>query len=281
MAYFRSDIDIIGFFLLGGMKMSGSEGLFNKKSCFFTSSGAQRWAEREMGNTKIRPPWHSTICMGRRLSSRHFVTKFYFVRQNSILSDKILFCPTKFYFVRQNSILSDKILFCPTKFYFVRQNSILSDKILFCPTKFYFVRQNSILSDKILFCPTKFYFVRQNSILSDKILFCYWQIHFVDKMYLLKIKFNFVKQNWIRHFNSVDKKYLSLTVLILLTELVSLHGIVFCWQNWIPSTELNFVHGIDLGLFNFVPLAPSIELFWNVCFYILLIYVMKNDQCFI
>ena len=38
------------FFLLGGMKMSGSAGLFSKKHC--TSSGAQRWAEREMGNTK-------------------------------------------------------------------------------------------------------------------------------------------------------------------------------------------------------------------------------------
>ena len=29
VAYFRSDIDIIVFFLLGGMKMSGSAGLFN------------------------------------------------------------------------------------------------------------------------------------------------------------------------------------------------------------------------------------------------------------
>ena len=37
MAYFRSHIDIIGFFLLGGMKMSGSAGLFNKKKLFFTS----------------------------------------------------------------------------------------------------------------------------------------------------------------------------------------------------------------------------------------------------
>ena len=36
--------------------MSGSAGLFNT-FFFFTSSGAQRWAEREMGNTKtIRPP---------------------------------------------------------------------------------------------------------------------------------------------------------------------------------------------------------------------------------
>ena len=52
MAYFRYDIDIIGFFLLGGMKMSGSAGLFNKKTKNFTSSGAQGWAEREMGNTK-------------------------------------------------------------------------------------------------------------------------------------------------------------------------------------------------------------------------------------
>ena len=54
MAYFRSDIDVIVFFLLGGMKMSGSAGMFNKKKIFFTSSGAQRWAEREMGNTKTK-----------------------------------------------------------------------------------------------------------------------------------------------------------------------------------------------------------------------------------
>ena len=32
--------------------MSGSAGLFNKKNIFFTSSGAQRWAEWEMGNTQ-------------------------------------------------------------------------------------------------------------------------------------------------------------------------------------------------------------------------------------
>ena len=32
--------------------MSGSAGLFNKNTLFFTSSGAQRWAERDMGNTK-------------------------------------------------------------------------------------------------------------------------------------------------------------------------------------------------------------------------------------
>ena len=51
MAYFRSDIDIIVFFLLGGMKMSGSADCLTKKKKFFTSSGAQRWAEREMGNT--------------------------------------------------------------------------------------------------------------------------------------------------------------------------------------------------------------------------------------
>ena len=34
-----SDIDIIVFFLLGGMKMSGSAGLFNKKT-FFTKEGS-------------------------------------------------------------------------------------------------------------------------------------------------------------------------------------------------------------------------------------------------
>ena len=169
--------------------------------------------------------------MGRRLSSRHFVTKFYFVRHNSILSDIILFCPTKFYFVRQNSILSDKILFCPTKFYFVRQNSILSDKILFCPTKFYFVRQNSILSDKILFCPTKFYFVQQNSILSNKI----------ELQVKKTIAYMYLNHG---HFNSVDKKYLSLDCFdfvdrigfitrnsILLTKLNSVHRIKFCPRN--------------------------------------------------
>ena len=32
--------------------MRGSAGLFNKFIYFFTSSGAQRWAEREMGNTQ-------------------------------------------------------------------------------------------------------------------------------------------------------------------------------------------------------------------------------------
>ena len=32
--------------------MSGPAGLFNNKNLLFTSSGAQRWAEREMGNTK-------------------------------------------------------------------------------------------------------------------------------------------------------------------------------------------------------------------------------------
>ena len=35
MAYFRSDIDIIVFFLLGGMKMSGSAGLFNNNIFFY------------------------------------------------------------------------------------------------------------------------------------------------------------------------------------------------------------------------------------------------------
>ena len=32
--------------------MSGSAGLINKTKTKFTSSGAQRWAEREMGNTQ-------------------------------------------------------------------------------------------------------------------------------------------------------------------------------------------------------------------------------------
>ena len=43
MAYFRSDIDIIVFFfLLGGMKMSGSAGLFNKKNFFFYLVGSPK-----------------------------------------------------------------------------------------------------------------------------------------------------------------------------------------------------------------------------------------------
>ena len=42
MAYFRSDIDIIGFFLLGGMKMSGSAGLFNKKKKIFYLVGSPK-----------------------------------------------------------------------------------------------------------------------------------------------------------------------------------------------------------------------------------------------
>ena len=73
MAYFRSDIDII-VFLLSGMKMSESAGLFKKNS-----SVAQRWAEREMGNTKkIRPP----LCRHINLLSRQLETKnvsFHFV----------------------------------------------------------------------------------------------------------------------------------------------------------------------------------------------------------
>ena len=52
MAYFRSDNDIIGFFWLGGMKMSWSAGLFNKKNKIFTSSGTQRWAERRWETQK-------------------------------------------------------------------------------------------------------------------------------------------------------------------------------------------------------------------------------------
>ena len=42
VAYFRSDIDIIVFFLLGGMKMSGSAGLFNKKIFFFYLVGSPK-----------------------------------------------------------------------------------------------------------------------------------------------------------------------------------------------------------------------------------------------
>ena len=52
VAYFRSDIDIIVFFCWAGWKWVGRRDCLAKKNFFFTSSGAQRWAEREMGNTK-------------------------------------------------------------------------------------------------------------------------------------------------------------------------------------------------------------------------------------
>ena len=52
VAYFRSDIDIIVFFCWAGWKWVGRRDCLTKKNFFFTSSGAQRWAEREMGNTK-------------------------------------------------------------------------------------------------------------------------------------------------------------------------------------------------------------------------------------
>ena len=51
VAYFRSDIDIIVFFCWAGWKWVGRRDYLTKKNFFFTSSGAQRWAEREMGNT--------------------------------------------------------------------------------------------------------------------------------------------------------------------------------------------------------------------------------------
>ena len=52
VAYFRSDIYIIVFFCGAGWKRVGRRDCLTKKIFFFTSSGAQRWAEREMGNTK-------------------------------------------------------------------------------------------------------------------------------------------------------------------------------------------------------------------------------------
>ena len=42
VAYFRSDIYIIGFFLWGGMKTSGSAGLFNKTKYFFYLVGSPK-----------------------------------------------------------------------------------------------------------------------------------------------------------------------------------------------------------------------------------------------
>ena len=61
MAYFRSDIDIIRFLFVGRDENEWVGGIVKK--FFFTSSGAQRWEGREMGNTqKIRPPsWKKYI----------------------------------------------------------------------------------------------------------------------------------------------------------------------------------------------------------------------------
>ena len=52
VAYFRSDIYIIVFFCGAGWKRVGRRDCLTKKIKNFTSSGAQRWADREMGNTK-------------------------------------------------------------------------------------------------------------------------------------------------------------------------------------------------------------------------------------
>ena len=50
--------------------------------------------------------------------------------------DRIQFCPTEYNSVRQNTLLSDRIVFC-------RQNTILSYRIQFCPTEYNSVRHDN------------------------------------------------------------------------------------------------------------------------------------------
>ena len=77
MAYFRSDIDIIVFFLLGGMKMSGSAELFNKKNFFFYLVGSPKVGGAGDGKHKKKygHPYiytlgfHFTLSHGRRSSA--------------------------------------------------------------------------------------------------------------------------------------------------------------------------------------------------------------------
>ena len=52
MDYFRSDFDIIVFFVGRDENEWGRRDFLPQKLVFFTSSGAQRWAEREMGTQK-------------------------------------------------------------------------------------------------------------------------------------------------------------------------------------------------------------------------------------
>ena len=75
VAYFRSDIDIIVFFCWAGWKWVGRRECLTKKIFFFTSSGAQRWAEREMGNTKKNTAtlmWGNCIYVGTCISGDDF-----------------------------------------------------------------------------------------------------------------------------------------------------------------------------------------------------------------
>ena len=51
VAYFRSDIDIIVFFV-GRDENEWVGGLFNKFFFFYLVGSPKRWAEREMGNTQ-------------------------------------------------------------------------------------------------------------------------------------------------------------------------------------------------------------------------------------
>ena len=110
--------------------------------------------------------------------------------------------------------------------------------------------QNWLLQAKLHFVQKKIHFVQ------TKLHFVQTILDFVDGIFILLWILQFCRRNCI-----------------LLTELYFVNGIVFCRRNCILSSELNFV------FYNFVPLTPTIELFWNVCLYILLIYVRKNYQC--
>ena len=97
----------------------------------------------------------------------NFVYKIQFCIQNSILSDKILFCLTKFYFVWQNSILCTQCYFVIDKIHFVNkilfciQNSILYTKFNYKSKKHIWIMDISIPSTKSI-CHCLFWFCWQN-----------------------------------------------------------------------------------------------------------------------
>ena len=141
------------------------------------------------------------------ISGRYY-DRILFCRQNTLLSDRIQFCPTEYTSVRQNTILSTEFVMLQTaphslmgsensrhigllltslyqennaiynQWKILRQNCILS-------TEYNSVLQNTILSNRIVFCLTEVYSVgqncnlsteynsvRQNTLLSDRIQFC-------------------------------------------------------------------------------------------------------------
>ena len=66
-----------------------------KKNFFFTSSGAQRWAEREMGNTKKNTATliHMYIYMGERIAGKQ--DRFSLIIEDPLRAPKI---PPKYTF---------------------------------------------------------------------------------------------------------------------------------------------------------------------------------------